>query len=136
MIRVLQGVDVIDVEKVRRVAGRNETFAEEVFSAKEREYCLAQAEPFVHLAGRFAAKEACLKALGVGIAAPGAAGALRDIEVARSPSGRPSLALSGWAGRVARTRGVRQSSVSISHAAGVAVAVVVLVAETPAGSER
>ena len=128
MIRVLQGIDVVPVERVRDLGARHPSFLDDVFSEEERAYCLAQADPYVSFAGRFAAKEAAAKALGSGISGITAGGGLGEIEVARRPSGRPELALSGWAARVARVRGVTGSSVSISHSAGFAVAAVVLVA--------
>ncbi|MBZ5588233.1 MAG: holo-ACP synthase [Acidobacteriia bacterium] len=128
MIRIYQGIDVVAVEKIRGVVMRHEGFLSDVFGEEERTYCFAQAEPYTHLAGRFAAKEAAMKALGIGITGAGAGGGLGDVEVARHPSGRPTLTLSGWAAKVARGLGVTQSSVSISHSEGVAVAAVVLVA--------
>ena len=64
-------------------------FASEIFTDREREYCFSRPDPYIHLAGRFAAKEACLKALGTGLSGSGIDGALREIEVVPEKSGRP-----------------------------------------------
>ena len=129
MIRAYQGVDIVEVAKLRRVGQRHPRFLEEVFTAAEREYCSAQAEPFVHLAGRFAAKEAAMKALGLGLAGLGGRGSFGEIEVLRRRSGQPELALSGWAAKVARKRCLAHTSLSIAHSGGFAVATVLLLAE-------
>ena len=131
MSSVAQGIDIVAVDRLREVCRRHSAFLAAVFTAREREYCLAQADPFAHLAGRFAAKEACLKALGLGLLGPTTGDALAAIEVERRPGGPPGLALSGWVGSLARRRGVSRSAVSISYAAGLALAAVVLVTGTP-----
>jgi holo-[acyl-carrier protein] synthase len=133
MITLLHGVDVVSTGRIEAVCRRHAAFLEEVFTPEEREYCLAQAHPFDHLAARFAAKEATLKALGVGLPALGGAGRLACIGVARLPSGEPALRLTGWVAAQAAHRQIRQSVVSISHAAGVATASVIFLAETPEG---
>ena len=93
-------------------------------------------DPYVHLAGRFAAKEACLKALGTGLSGSGIDGALREIEVAPERSGRPALSLSGWTEKIGRRRKVYQYTVSISHAGDFAIASVILAAEKPDPASR
>jgi len=128
MIRAYQGVDIVEVAAVRRVGERHERFLAEVFTRGERDYCAAQADPFVHLAGRFAAKEAAMKALGVGLAGLGGSAAFGDIEVVRRTSGEPELALSGWVAEVAGQRRVTQASLSIAHSGGFAIAAVLLLA--------
>jgi holo-[acyl-carrier protein] synthase len=128
-MRILHGIDVASRERVGELRRRHEAFLAEVFTAGERGYCLAQADPDAHLAGRFAAKEACLKALGLGLAGPGGQAALGSVELVRRPSGRPELVLSGWVRAQARRRRVSQSVVSLSHTGDVAVASVILVAD-------
>ena len=130
MIGLCQGIDVVSIERLEAVCRRHERFLAEVFSEQERGYCLAQANPYTHLAGRFAAKEAALKALGLGIGRD----ALACIEVTRAASGQPELAFSGFLAALCRRRLIRQSTVSISHSAGVAVASVILLAETEGGA--
>lgn len=130
MIRVLQGIDITGVEAVRDMCRRHPAFTREAFTENERKYCEAQRDPAPHLAARFAAKEAALKALGLGLAGGEGLGVLGAVEVVRRPSGRPELLLMGWPAARAARCGVRQTTVSLSHSGGLAVASVVMVAES------
>ena len=60
------GVDIVEIARMRRILERTPSFREKVFSEEERSYCESTANPEVHYATRFAAKEAVLKALGTG----------------------------------------------------------------------
>lgn len=91
MIRGI-GTDIVDVDRMRDKLSRESGFREFVFSAGEIRYCEAQAFPGRHYAGRFAAKEALLKALGTGLAA---GVPLAALEVVVEPSGRPAFYLDG-----------------------------------------
>ena len=95
MIHILQGIDIVPVSKIKRILLTRPELAEEIFTDREREYCFSRPDPYVHLAGRFAAKEACLKALGTGLSGSGIDGALREIEVT-SGEVRQARALSQW----------------------------------------
>jgi holo-[acyl-carrier protein] synthase len=117
------GVDLVDVPAFEaRFAGREDVLAE-TFTEAEMTYCRGQRRPWAHLAARFAAKEALLKALTTGLT-----GAMRwrDIEVVRDAAGAPTLSVSGATGEALRARGLSASSVSLSHTATQAVAVVVV----------
>lgn len=129
MIQILQGVDIVDVARFREVAGRNRDFLSDIFTGGEMEYCLSMKDPHTHFAGRFAAKEACLKALGIGLSPTGTGHSLKEIEISRHPSGRPLLLLNGWAATISRRKRIYQQTVSISHTAASAVATVVLIAD-------
>lgn len=129
MIRLYQGIDIVDIEKFRDVSARHARFIEDSFTTKEQEYCRQRKDPFIHFAGRFAAKESCLKALGTGLSGQGPDHILQDIEVVPDKSGRPQLRVSGWAAALAKRKGVTQMSVTISHAAAYAVASVLMVSE-------
>jgi holo-[acyl-carrier protein] synthase len=129
MIQIHHGVDIVDIARFREVAGRNQEFLSDIFTAGEMEYCLSLKDPHTHFAGRFAAKEACLKALGLGLSPAGTGHSLREIEISRHPSGRPLLVLNGWAATISRRKRICQHTVSISHSAGTAVATVVLVGQ-------
>lgn len=95
--------------------------AARLFTAGERAYAARQHDPAPSLAARFAAKEAAMKALGVGV------GAFRwtDVEVVRLPGGQPALQVVGAAADLAAHQGVGRWFVSLTHTASVAEAVVV-----------
>jgi holo-[acyl-carrier protein] synthase len=107
------GVDLCEVDRLRRTLARTPGFATRVYTDAEG------------LAARFAAKEAVLKALGRGLGAC----AFRDIEVVRAESGAPSLALHDTAARLAAEHGVTAWHVSLTHTATMAEAVVIALAE-------
>ena len=117
------GVDVVDVERFAAVLARRARFAERVFTPGERADARDAPE---RLAARFAAKEATMKCLGVGLGAVG----LHDVEVRREPSGAPRLVLHGAAAALARERGALSWHVSLTHTAITAAAVVVASTET------
>jgi holo-[acyl-carrier protein] synthase len=131
MIRIFQGIDLVPVSKIKEIMLRRPEFAEEIFSAGEREYCLARPDPYIHFAGRFAAKEACLKALGTGLSGNGIDGSLKEIEVVPGRGGRPELSVGGWAAKVGNRKKINQFTVSISHSGGFALASVILSAGNP-----
>jgi holo-[acyl-carrier protein] synthase len=114
------GIDLVDVGRLRRALERRPRLAERVFTDAER----AASDRGVaaeRLAARFAAKEAAMKALGVGLGAF----ALRDVEVRTAADGSPSLELRGRARDRATRLGVDALAVSLTHTASVASAVVV-----------
>jgi holo-[acyl-carrier protein] synthase len=119
------GVDLCEVDRMRRVLARTPGFAARVFTDDEQAYCRARRDPAERFAARFAAKEAVLKAMGVGLGAC----AFRDIEVVRAESGAPSLALHGAAAELAAARGIARWHVSLSHTSVVAEALVIAVGE-------
>jgi holo-[acyl-carrier protein] synthase len=129
MIQLCQGIDIVDVAKFTRIFTRHKSFVEDIFTEQEKEECMSGRNPHVHFAGRFAAKEACLKALGRGLTVIGIDSTLREIEVVAHRSGKPMLKLHGWAGKMSRKRGMDQLTVSISHSSNYAVATVILVGQ-------
>lgn len=114
------GVDLCDVERMRGVLARTPSFRDRVFTDAERARCEQRLDPAERYAARFAAKEAVLKAMGVGIGAC----TLRDIEVVSASSGAPSLALHGRAAELAAERGITCWQLSLSHTATLAQATV------------
>ena len=66
-MRLYQGVDLVEVARLKEAYERHEAFGEDVFTEAERAYCLKRRNPYPHFAARFAAKEACLKAFGLGL---------------------------------------------------------------------
>lgn len=118
------GLDLTETDRIARALERHgERFLERVFTEGERRDCAIRPDRVLALAARFAAKEACLKALGTGWAE---GLSLRQVEVVRGPGGKPSLRLSGAAAERAAALGVGSLHVSLSHQPGMAAAVVVL----------
>ncbi len=118
------GIDITEVYRIRNAIARTPRFAERVFTATERKYCeskgVAAAQSY---AGRFAAKEAFLKALKTGWR-----GKItwQDIEVVSDEMGAPSLEIHGEAKNILEGRGADRVHLSISHTADHAIAEVIL----------
>lgn len=111
------GIDLIEVDRIERALERRPRLAERLFTASELEYSMARARPAMHLAARFAAKEAALKALGLGGMRMG------QVEVRGGGDEPPTLRLSGGAAAVAERERV-QLQVSITHSRELAAAAV------------
>lgn len=105
------GVDLVDVERMRTALVRTPTLADRLFTSAEREYAERARHSAERFAVRFAAKEAVLKALGVGIGAAD----WHDIEVVLAPSGAPSLHLVGRALALAEAAGVQEWKLTMTH---------------------
>ena len=116
------GLDIVDTDRLSRALDGPGGFAERVFTAAELASCASRADRVQALAARFAAKEACLKALGVGILEA----ALRQVEIVSGAAGAPQLRLTGTLGARAEIRGVRNAHVSLTHEPGLAAEVVIL----------
>lgn len=114
------GIDAVEVDRFRRVLRRRPGLADRLFTEAERAYGARFRDPAPRLAARFAAKEAAMKALGVGIGAVG----FHEVEVRVAASGAPSLHLSGRAAELAAGRGVVALHLSITHTDTTAGAVV------------
>ncbi len=112
------GIDLIEIGRIERALARRPGLGERIFTSRERDFCASSARPGRHLAARFAAKEAALKALGLGGLR------LHEIEVEGGGRSAPSLRLHGSAAREARERGV-DLDVSLTHSRELAAAVVV-----------
>ena len=118
------GIDVIQNERIREsLAKFGSRFITRIYTEKEIAYCSNCADPGIHYAARFAAKEAGFKALGTGWAA---GVKWKDIEVQKLSSGRPELHLYGEALERATSLGATRFHVSLTHDQLVSCAVVVL----------
>ncbi len=127
MMKVHQGVDLVEISKFRRVVEKNPQLLEEIFTEKERAYCQLMRDSTLHFAGRFAAKEAYAKALGMGFSVAGVDHLFQEIEIVPSPSGRPEIAVHGWAAKMSKKRRIAHCSLSISHTSSHAIAAVLLI---------
>jgi len=118
------GTDLARIERFRRFVAEGKTaLLERLFTASERGYALAKADPAPHLAARFAAKESGMKAFGLGWR-DGLS--WHDFEVIPDALGKPELVLSGRAAQLAGERGVGVVHLSYSHDGDYAVATVIL----------
>lgn len=117
------GFDATDIPRMREVFDRyGERFLRRILTDGEMAYCTRRRDPVPHIAGRFAAKEAAMKALGTGHSR----GVLwKDIEVVRH-GGPPTLVLHGGAERRANRMGVSRSLLTITHSDALAMAQVLL----------
>lgn len=119
------GIDLVEVVRIRDLLIRHgERFKEKTFTSGEIAYCDSCADPAMHYAARFAAKEAAAKAIGTGLWAQGVD--WKDIEVAREPSGKPALLLHRSAQAHAERLGSSGSLISITHTRDLAMAQVIL----------
>jgi holo-[acyl-carrier protein] synthase len=118
------GIDLAEVERIRKVVSGEggARFLKRVYTAAEVEYCERFKNKYERYAGRFAAKEAAMKALGTGWSR-----GVRwvDVEVVRQRGGRPTLALKGEAAKIAERMGVKNIALSITHTAEQALAQVI-----------
>ncbi len=115
------GIDAVDLDRFARVLDRRATIADRLFTAGELAYARASVDPVPRLSTRFAAKEATMKALGVGLGAfP-----FHDVEVVRLGLDAPWLEVRGAALELARSCGVGRWHLSLTHTDRVAMAVVV-----------
>jgi len=118
------GIDVVQNERIRDSIHRfGDRFLNRIYTEGEIEYCKKCAQPEIHYAARFAAKEAAFKALGTGWAA---GVKWKDVEIVRMPSGKPELHLHGEASTFAASGGAKRFYVSLTHDQLVSCAVVIL----------
>jgi holo-[acyl-carrier protein] synthase len=113
------GVDVVGVDRLRRLVEGHEDRQRTLFTARELDYCRGKRRQYEHMAARFAAKEAVLKAFGTGISQR-----MRwtDVEVVNDSLGRPTIRLDGAVASFAERHGLRDLDVSLSHMENLAVA--------------
>jgi holo-[acyl-carrier protein] synthase len=118
------GVDMIEIARIAATVARyGDRFCQRIYLPGEIRYCRSKKNAAESFAVRFAAKEAAAKALGTGIQH---GVAWRDIEVVRTPSGRPTLLFHGRAAIIAGKLGVRNAVISLTHSRSDALAQVVL----------
>ena len=117
------GIDVAEVKRIKAVIeSQGERFLQRVYTPDEAAYCEQFRNKYERYAGRFAAKEAAMKALGTGWSR-----GVRwvDVEVVRKHGGRPTITLKGEARKIADSLGVENIALSITHTAEQAIAQVI-----------
>jgi holo-[acyl-carrier protein] synthase len=118
------GTDLVEVDRFRLALTRQgDRLQERLFSHAEREYAGRQKDPAKSLAARFGAKEAVMKAMGVGLWKF----KLRDVEVVKARSGAPSVALHGRAAEMAAELGITDWELSLTHTETTALAVAIAI---------
>jgi holo-[acyl-carrier protein] synthase len=118
------GIDIVDISRFDRfLSDGNDAIFRRLFTLAELEYCNGKKKSAQHFALRFAAKEAFLKACGLGLRQ---GISWQDIEVVNDHYGKPELRLSGEADRISREMGMKNSFTALSHDGAYAVAMVIL----------
>jgi len=115
------GVDAVDIERFRTSLARTPSMRDRLFTLEELAYVAPKADPVPSLAARFAAREAVMKAMGLGLGAFG----FHDVWVSRAQSGEPSLVVVGRALELAKERGVSTWHLTLTHTDLVAIAYVI-----------
>jgi holo-[acyl-carrier protein] synthase len=114
------GTDIIECERIDRMIQRHGShFTDHVFTEHEIQYCIDRKNSDQHFAGRWAAKEAVLKALGTGWIS---GIAWTDVEVFNENSGKPQIKLHGGAKKIATEKKITEIQLSISHCKSHAIA--------------
>jgi holo-[acyl-carrier protein] synthase len=118
------GIDLVEINRIKKIIDRwGSRFTERIYSDFENRYCAEKAFPEMHYAARFAAKEAFLKSLGIGL---GMGVNMKDVEVKNSSSGKPELYLFGRAIDMLDEYSIVSSHLTLTHTKEYAMAVVVL----------
>ncbi|MDR3110987.1 MAG: holo-ACP synthase [Planctomycetaceae bacterium] len=121
------GTDIADCKRIARMLEKHpKSFRRHVFTDNELAYCDSGKSSLTHFTGRWAAKEAILKALGTGWTS---GITWRDVEITNEPSGRPIVKLTGGAKTIADTKNITEIKVTISHCPDYAVAFAVATGE-------
>ncbi len=123
------GTDIVECLRIAQMIERHgDIFINRVYTDHEIEYCRARKAATQHFAGRWAAKEAVLKALGTGWRR---GIRWRDVEVRNQESGQPTIAMSGGARDVVEQSGIREMLISISHCRSHATAYALAIGKRP-----
>lgn len=112
------GIDIIEMDRVKRAVERHRGFVDRLFSREETDYFTRKGMAVSSIAGSFAAKEAVVKAMGTGFTAFG----WKDVIILRDSLGKPEVELRGGARRLCEDKGIERILVSISHGRDYAVA--------------
>jgi len=115
------GIDLVDIERFRRSLERTPTMRTRLFTDVELAYVAPKSDPVPSLAARFAAREAVMKALGLGLGAF----SFHDVWVERAESGQPSLSFAGRAAELSVEAGITRWHLSLTHSDIMAAAYVI-----------
>lgn len=118
------GIDLVKIERIEKIIKRwGDNFTSRIFTISEREYCEKKKDnKYQSYAGKFAAKEALLKALGLGLRGVN----WKEIEITNNELGQPIIDTSGKLKNIVLTKGVSKYFITISHTKEYAIAEVIL----------
>ena len=117
------GIDIVEIRRITTALQGTQAMEQRVFTPAEISFCSKRKNKYQHFGGRFAAKEAALKALGTGWSQ---GIRWKDVEITSDDSGKPILTLHGKARECLENSGALHTWVSITHSSEHAVAVVVM----------
>ncbi len=115
------GTDIIEIQRIKRSMERHPAFCARILTPREREYAERRRDKAAFVAGRFVAKEAVVKCLGLGLRGF----SWHDMEILPDELGKPQLELSPRLSSLAHRQGIGRMQVSISHCRDYALAVVI-----------
>ncbi len=115
------GTDIIEIKRIKQLAERYPQFWERILTSAEKEYCLSRGNPWESLAGRFAAKEAILKCLGLGLFRL----SWHDLIIESDSLGCPRVKFSQALQKILTAKGITEIKISISHCHDYALAVAI-----------
>lgn len=128
------GTDIVEIVRIGEMIERHgELFLQRVYTEDEIKYCQRHKEALQHYAGRWAAKEAVMKTLGTGFTK---GVGWKDIQVCNTKSGRPIIELSGGAAQVAKSVGIDNVLITISHCRAYATATAIAMQHSPRGDDE
>ncbi|MBA3061406.1 holo-ACP synthase [bacterium] len=117
------GIDLVKIERIEKIIKKwGDNFTSRIFTLLEQEYCEGKGNKYQSYAGKFAAKEALLKALGLGLREAN----WKEIEIKNDELGQPIIDTSGKLNNIASVKGVSKYFISISHTKEYAIAQVIL----------
>ena len=120
------GVDIIEIDKIKQISKKHETFLQRVYTREEIRFCEKKKNKYQHFAARFAAKESVFKAIGKGWA-DGIA--WTDVEVINNSGGKPTINTYGKVKKILEEMEIKEVLISLSHCRSYAVAYAQLVKE-------
>jgi len=113
------GIDLAEVDRIRRLVNKYPKFIEKFFTKEEIDYCNSKKNRLIHFAGKFAAKEAVIKSMGVGNKSL----KLREIQISMNKNSIPEIILHGTAFSFAKNKNIEEIFISITHTKEYAIAI-------------
>ena len=113
------GIDLVEVDRIRRLVNKYPKFIERFFAKEEIDYCNSKKNRLIHFAGKFTAKEAVIKSMGVGNKSL----KLKEIQISVNKNSIPKIILHGTAFSFAKDKNIEEILISITHTKEYAIAI-------------